>query len=79
MKNSLNRLGVLLMGILMLLLISSATLFVQISNSNYYIMGFGVILLGLFVIFSGYLLYDLISSIREDNKRDRQMPKKRTT
>ena len=67
MYKSINRLGIILVGILLFLFISSAILFVKIS-SNYYVMAVGILIMLFIAIFIGYLLFDLIRFKQKDKE-----------
>ena len=69
MKQPMNNLGLLLLAILFMISIGSLILFLSTNASNIVGIGLGIILVLVILTFISYLLYDLYSSITEDNHK----------
>jgi len=69
MKQPMNKLGLLLLSILLIISIGSLILFLSTNASNIVGIGLGVVLVFVILTFISYLLYDLYSSITEDSRQ----------
>ncbi len=63
-------LGILLLTILLVVSIGSLMLFLTNSINNLFGIGLGIILLLVVITFISYLLFDLYSSMQEEQKSD---------
>ncbi len=70
MKNEILNLGILLLMILLVILIGSLTLLLTNDINNLFGIGLVVILLLVVITFIGYLLFDLRSSIEDEQEGD---------
>jgi len=75
MKQPLNNLGLLLLTILLIISIGSLILFLSTNASNIIGIGLGIVLVLVVLTFISYLLYDLYSSITEENQYNKNSPR----
>ena len=74
MKQPMNNLGLLLLSILFIISIGSLILFLSTNASNVIGIGLGIVLVLVILTFISYLLYDLYSSIKEENHQGNKSP-----
>lgn len=76
MKNPMINLGVLLLAILLAISIGSLALYFSNDTNNLFSIGLGTVFIIVAVTFVAYLLFDLYSTLQEDQELDYRASRK---